>query len=137
MLAVKNIMDTNMVSVAPDDTIDHAISLLIEHRISGLAVTDKRGHLVGMLSEFDLRELMCDCRIEKNKVSDYMSSDVCKVSENASWTEVAELFRSNHWQRLPVTQGDKLVGIISRHDLMRFVQEARSQVRTALATNHR
>lgn len=135
MLRVKDIMNVDIVAVSPDDTIDRAISLLVKHRISGLPVADKDGCLVGVISEFDLLELICDCRAEKDKVSQYMSSNVCKVDEDTSWVDVADLLRSNHLRRLPVTQGDKLVGIITRHDLMRSIQEARKRVRKELATN--
>jgi CBS domain-containing protein len=135
MFKAKDIMSDDIVTVAPDDTIDHAISLLVDHGISGLPVVDKDGCLVGVLSEFDLLELICDCRAEKDKVSQYMSSDVCKVDEDTSCVDVADVLRSNHWRRLPVTQGDRLVGIITRHDLMRFIQEARRRVRKELATN--
>ena len=137
MLKAKDIMNTDVVVVAPDDTIDHAISLLVEHRISGLLVTDEAGCLVGVLSEFDLLELVCDCRAEKSKVNHYMSSDVYSVVEDTSWVEVADVFRSNHWRRLPVTRGNKLVGIITRNDLMCTIQEARKRVQKELVAGHR
>jgi predicted transcriptional regulator len=135
MFKVKDIMNADIVAVAPDDTIDRAISLLVEHGVSGLPVADEDGCLVGVLSEFDLLELICDCHVEKDRVSDYMSSEVRKVDEDTSWVEVADIFRLNHMRRLPVTQGNKLVGIITRHDLMRAIQEARKRVRRELAAN--
>ncbi len=133
MFKVKDIMNTTIVAIAENDTIDHAISLLVEHRISGLPVTDGDGCLVGVLSEFDLLELICDCRAEKDAVGHYMTRDVRSVDEELGWVEVADTFRRDHLRRLPVTRDGRLVGIVSRHDLMRAAQEARQRVRKALA----
>jgi CBS domain-containing protein len=137
MFKAKSIMNTNILSVGPDDTIDRAISLLVEHEVSGLPVVDKAGRLVGVISEFDLLELICDCRNEKDKVSHYMSSDVCTVDEDANWVEIADVFRAGRMRRLPVTKDGKLVGIITRHDLICTIEDSRKHLRAASALNVR
>jgi CBS-domain-containing membrane protein len=137
MFKAKQIMNCSILSIGPDDTIDRAISLLIEHRISGLPVVDKAGCLVGVISEFDLLELICDCRDEKQTVSHYMSGDVCSVDGDADWVDVADQFRLTHMRRLPVTQNGKLVGIITRHDLIKTIQDLRRGVRKRTRNNAR
>lgn len=129
MLKAKDIMTSNVLTVDLDDTIDYAVSLLVKHRISGLPVLDKTQCLVGIVSEFDLLEAICESRPHKGKVCDYMSTEVCKVHEDDDWADVLHVFRSNQIRRLPVTRDHKLVGIISRHDFMRFMQQTRNRTR--------
>lgn len=129
MKRAKDIMSCNVVTVDIDDTIDYAVSLLVKHEVSGLPVLDKTGRVVGIISEFDLLELICDGRTARDKICHYMSTEVCSVTLDDDWVDVADMFRSNHIRRLPVTSSDQLVGIISRHDLMRAIQDARMQIR--------
>jgi len=124
-LKAKDVMTANVITLDPDDTVDHAISLMVDHKISGLPVVDGTGDLVGVVSEFDLLELICDCRAEKDRIRDYMSTDIQKVEVEADWVEVADTLRSSHLRRVPVTHNDKLVGIISRHDMMCSIQRDR------------
>ena len=135
MFKAKEIMTTDVVTVNVDDTIDEAVALLLEHKISGLPVLDAAGSLVGILTEFDLLELTCNCRTERDKVCHYMSTDVCTVAEDEDWVAVADVFRNNHMRRLPVTRDGKLVGIIARHDLMEAIRDARSRLHKELARN--
>ena len=135
MFKARDIMNTDIVTVAPGDTIDHAVSLLLEHGVSGLPVTDETGCLVGVISEFDLLELIYECQVEGGMVGQYMSTDVRQIDEDASWVDVADEFRTNRWRRLPVTRRNRLVGIVTRHDLMRAIQETRKLVQGGLVAS--
>ncbi len=121
-------MNTAIVTVGPDDTTDRAIALMLQHRISGLPVVDEAECLIGIVSEYDLLELTCDCWTDTNRVRDYMSTEVLTVDEQMCWTDAARTFRSNHMRRLPVMRDDKLVGIITRRDVVRFIQEVRDRI---------
>jgi CBS domain-containing protein len=112
MFTAKDLMTTKIITVDPDDTVDEVISLMLEHGISGLPVVDMSGHLLGVLSEFDLLDLVRDPNTGKNKVFHYMTREVRKVDD----------------RRLPVMRDDRLVGIISRRDLLRYVLHVRSQL---------
>ncbi len=127
-MKARDMMNTEVITVQPDDTTDRAIDLMLKHRISGLPVVGKRGRLVGIVSEFDLLELTCDCWTEKNEIRYYMSTDVCTVDEKENWTTVARIFRSNHMRRLPVMHEGECVGIITRHDVVRAIQEVRRRI---------
>ncbi len=133
MFKAKDIMTTHVVAVNVDDTIDHAIHLMIKHRISGLPVIDEQGNALGIVSEFDLLELICEGHTEDDTVSHFMSPGVFGVVEEDSWVAVADMFRENHVRRLPVLRDGKLLGIITRHDLVHAIRDARQQLRATLA----
>jgi len=133
MFTAKDIMTTHVVTVNVDDTIDHAITLMVRHRISGLPVLDREGRPVGVVSEFDLLELICEGHTEQDAVSHYMSPELFGVAEEDSWVTVVDVFRSKHVRRLPVLRDGKLVGIVTRHDLMHAIRDARQRVHQELA----
>ena len=124
MLKAKDIMTTHVVAVDVDDSIDRAISLMVKHRISGLPVLGKDGRPVGIVSEFDLLELICEGENEQGGVCDYMSAPLIGVREEDSWVAVADLLRATHMRRLPVLRDGVLVGIVTRHDLMHAIRDA-------------
>ena len=62
-------------------------------------------------------------------VSHYMSPELFGVAEQDSWVTVADAFRAKHVRRLPVLRDGKLVGIVTRHDLMHAIRDARRRVR--------
>lgn len=134
MFKVEDIMTTHVVAVAANDTIDHAISLMVKHRISGLPVIDEDGRPLGVVSEFDLLELICEGHNETDTVSHFMSVDLWSVEAGDSWVRVADVFREKHVRRLPVLQDGRLVGIVTRHDLMHAIRDARQQIRKSAAS---
>jgi CBS domain-containing protein len=132
MFRAKDLMTTHVISVAPEDTIDRAVALMVRHRISGLPVVDQEGCPVGIVSEFDLLELICEGETEQEQVSHYMTRGLVSVNEEDSWVAVADLFREKRIRRLPVLRDGKLAGIITRHDLMHAIRDARLQIRRKL-----
>ena len=132
MLKIRDIMTTHVITVNVDDSVDRAIALMVRHRISGLPVLAKDGRPVGVVSEYDLLELICEGRSDQCKICDYMSPNLFSVSEEDSWVTAADMFRVKHVRRLPVLRDGKLVGIISRHDLMHAIRDARRHIRQEL-----
>ena len=61
-----------------------------------------------------------------------MSTEVCGVTEQESWVAVADLFRQKRVRRLPVLRDGKLVGIVTRHDLMHAIRDARQRLHNEL-----
>ena len=108
-------MTTNVVSVQDDSTVEDAARLLTGHHISGLPVVNAAGALVGLVTELDL--------ISKSgrTVGDIMSRSVISVSADTEVEEVAHLLTNQRIRRVPVLDGDKLVGIVSRSDLVRQI----------------
>ncbi len=133
MFKAKDLMTAHVVTVRADDTVDHAIALMVRHRISGLIVVDGEGRPLGVVSEFDLLELICEGRSEQDLVGRFMSPEVFGVSEEDSWVTLVDTFRQRRVRRLPVLRDGKLVGIVTRHDLMHAVRDARQRLRQQLA----
>jgi predicted transcriptional regulator len=133
MFKAKDIMTTHVVAVKVDDTIDEVISLMVKHRISGLPVVDEQGRPVGVISEFDLLNLICEGQTIQAHVRRYMSGNLYSVTEEDSWVHVVDLFRATYVRRLPVLREGRLVGIVTRHDLMHAIHDARQQIREKLA----
>jgi len=140
-MKAKDIMTRIVVSVDPDTTVLQAARLMLKHHISGLPVVDKAGKLVGVLSEGDflrrsethterrrsrwLEFVMGPGRIASDyvhshgsKVSEVMSTQVKTVGEDASLEDIVELMEKHRIKRVPVLRGDKMVGIVTRSNLM-------------------
>jgi CBS domain-containing protein len=125
MIKAKDLMKTNVVTVDPDDTIENVMSQMIRYHISGIPVVDMTDRLVGIITEFDLLEIVWDPNTDKNKVYHYMTRDIRTVDENDELTDIAEMFQTLPIRRLIVTAGDKLAGVISRRDLIWYILKLR------------
>lgn len=111
----------------PDDIVEKVMGQMIEHGISGLPVVDMSGQLVGIITEFDLLDLVWDVNTGKNKAYHYMTRDIRTVDEEDELVNVAEMFRMLSVRRLLATRGEQVAGVISRRDLIRHVLRLREQ----------
>ncbi|HYW80538.1 MAG TPA: CBS domain-containing protein [Thermoguttaceae bacterium] len=125
----KDIMSADIITVDPEDTVDEVLSRMIQHGVSGLPVVDMAGQLVGIITEFDLLDLVWDPNTGKNEAYHYMTRDVRTVDEDDELAAVAEMFRILSVRRLLVMRGEQVVGIISRRDLIHHTLKLRRQVR--------
>jgi CBS domain-containing protein len=140
-------MTSPVKTIGPDATIEEAIELLLSLHVSGLPVTDADGRLVGLVSEGDflhraelgtakrkprwIEFLLGPGEVAESyvmshgrKVHDVMTRDVATVGESASVNEVVEVMERRKVKRLPVMSGDRVVGIITRSDLLRVLSKA-------------
>jgi CBS domain-containing protein len=138
------IMTRSVVTVAPDATILEAANIMLRQHVSGLPVVDAAGKLVGIVSEGDfIRRSEIGTQRKRGrwlkfllgagsaatdyvhaygrKISDVMTSEPLTVTENAMLEEIVTLMETNGVKRLPVMNGDKLVGIVSRANLLQAV----------------
>jgi len=115
-MKVAEIMTSNVISVDDDASVRDVAQTLDRHRISGLPVCDVDGHMVGLLSEFDLI-----AKPEARTAGEAMTRDVISVMEDTSVDEVRYLLVHRRIKRVPVLRGQKLVGIVSRADLVREI----------------
>jgi CBS domain-containing protein len=147
---VRDVMTPRVLSVAPDESIFVAAQLMLQRRISGLPVIDGRGDLVGIVSEGDfLRRAetaterkrpkwmefllgpgrLADeyVKISSRKVRDVMTDEVRTVTPDSPLEDVVRLMERHHIKRVPVTEGGKVVGIVTRanllHAMASFVSE--------------
>ena len=145
------IMTRNVISVRPDASIAQAIRLMLQHRISGLPVTDQKGALVGILTEGDLLRraelgtqrsrprwvefFLGSGRLASEyahdagrKVVEVMTRDVQTVSEDTPLDHVVKAMENNRVKRLPVVRDGRIVGIISRANLLHALASVVSEV---------
>jgi CBS domain-containing protein len=129
MHKVKDIMTADVVFVDPDDRVERAIGLMLRHGVSGLPVVDSSGQLLGVVTEYDILGIVDDFFTEKNKVYHYMTRDIRTIDADASVSELATIFRERSIRRYPVVEDGRLVGIISRRELIRLVHDVRAEPR--------
>ena len=120
----KDIMRTNLVTIRPDCSLSDAAELLLEHRISGLPVTTQSGKLVGVISEFALLAIAYDRNSHLQVVEDHMTRHVISVDPETPLTKLADSFILHRIRRIPVVEDGKLVGIVSRRELLRSALKA-------------
>ena len=121
--AVAEIMTTRIVTLQHDLEIHEAIQVLLRHKISGAPVVNADEELVGILSEKDCLRMFVegayDNRPGGGKVFDYMPTKIVTCVEEDDLFAVASLFFKNSFRRLPVLRRGKLVGLISRSDVLK------------------
>ncbi len=99
--------------------------VLVTHRIAGAPVVDDEGNLLGMLSEFDCMKVALDAGYHGTwggPVRDYMSKGVQTVDADMSIVDLAQVFIDAKFRRFPVMHGTRLVGQISRRDVLRALE---------------
>ena len=125
-IKVRDYMTRHLVTFRSDTDLFTAINRLLEHRISGAPVVDSQGHLIGLLSEGDcLRGILSGAYYEAigGTVSGYMVTDVETISPEVDIIEVSQRFLRGRLGRIPVIEDGRLVGQISRSDVLRAVKE--------------
>lgn len=120
-LKVKDYMATRLVTFGPTTNVVQAMEALLENSISGAPVVDENGQLVGLLSEVDLMQVIVqDSYYDESIgiVGDYMRTPVDTVDPDMDIYTLAEKFITEHRRRYPVMRNGKLVGQISRRDVL-------------------
>jgi CBS domain-containing protein len=121
-MLVKDHMATEVVTLHPEMEILRAAHVLISCDISGAPVLDQHGRLTGVLTERDCMKVALQAGYHGEPgglVRDYMTTDPVVVSPDDTIFEMAERFIKEKYRRYPVLDGGRLVGVISRRDVMR------------------
>ena len=134
---VKHAMTNRVVTVHSGAMVDEVLDLLLRHRISGMPVVDDDEHIVGVITEHDLLNLLYNPETEQGQVSDYMTTNVLTVEEDGMLIDTVELFLSRNVRRIPVVRDRKVVGVISRHDVVRYIREVRQRVQYEMEARRR
>ena len=153
-----DIMTRGAFTVTADSTVEGAARTMLGHRVSGLPVVDAGGAIVGMLTEGDLLRraetgterrrprwlelLLGPGRMARDyvhshagKVGDVMTRDVITVGPGTPIEEVAELMERRRVKRLPVVEEGRIVGIVSRANLLAALLEALGETRPSAASD--
>ncbi len=119
-------MATDLATVTPEMDIHRAIKLLLDRQISGTPVIDGKGGLVGFLSVKDCLKIAFSASYYQEwggRVSEFMSPDVQTIEPDTDIVEAAEIFLKNKFRLFPVVTGGRLVGLISRYEVLRALDE--------------
>ena len=125
---VRDYMATKLVKLHPDTEILRAVHTLLKHDIAAAPVVDDLGNLVGILTERDCIRVVLSAGYHSEfggRVSDYMSKNVQTLEADDSIVDAAKLFCGQHFHRYPVMENDRLVGHLSRRDVMRALEKLR------------
>ena len=114
MIPVKEVMTKKVITFDQDLEVGEAADRLSRSRITGAPVTDAEGHVVGIVSEVDVFGK------KGKKVADIMSREVISIGEDMSIEEAARLLVDRRIRRLPVMAQGRMVGLLSRSDVLDF-----------------
>jgi len=128
MLKARDIMTKDVVSIRVDAPIYEAVKLLDKYEITGIPVVEKDMTLVGILSEKDvLRLFYSRGEDEGKKARDFMTQPAVYFDENESLLDICDCLMNNFFRRVPVTSKGKLVGIVSRPDIIKYILQLRRE----------
>jgi CBS domain-containing protein len=122
---VKDYMARTLVTFKPETDVLDAVHVLVTKRIAGAPVVDDSGNLLGMLSELDCMKVALNAGYHGNwggPVRDFMSEGVRTVDADMSIIDLAQEFITTRFRRFPVMQGTRLIGQISRRDVLRALE---------------
>jgi CBS domain-containing protein len=145
------IMTRPVISVTPETTIVDAANIMLQKHVSGLPVVDAAGKLVGIISEGDFirrseigtqrkrgrflkfilgpgQEAIDFVREHGRKIAEIMTPEPVTIGEDTPLEEIVQLMEKNNVKRLPVTRGDKIVGIVSRSNLLQAVASVAREI---------
>lgn len=113
-LRASEIMTTDVKKLTPDVLVENAAREMFESSVSGMPVVDDENHLIGVVTEFDIISK------QGERVADIMTKDVVSVGEDTDPESVARMLTEQRIRRIPVVREGKVIGIISRSDLVRL-----------------
>ena len=122
--SIKEFMAKQLITFQSDTPIETAMESFLENKISGAPVLDDQEKLVGVLSEKDCMRTLFESSYYNNLggfVREYMSTDLKTINIHDTLSNVADEFIKSRFRRFPVMEGNKLVGQISRRDILRAI----------------
>jgi CBS domain-containing protein len=123
----KDFMATQLITLSPDSDVVQAIGYLLKHHISGAPVIDADRNFLGVFSEKSSMSVLVQAAYEQlpsTKVGAYMNTDFDRtITEEVTVQQCAERFLNTPFRRLPVLRDGKLVGQVSRRDVVRSQYE--------------
>ena len=121
MFQAKKIMKTNLITVKKDTPIYEAIRILVDCNITGLPVVNDDKTLAGIISEKDVLELLYENEDKPDTVEQFMTEEVVTFDQDDNIIDITDSFLKHHFRRVPILADGKLVGIISRKDIISYI----------------
>ena len=123
MSTLSDLMTSDVLTVAPEDTIGEAAQKMVDREVSSAAVSDY-GRLIGILTERDLtRAVAGRTHSSEARVREWMTPDPVTLGPSASPKEAAEIMFEHGFRHIPVVDGERAIGIVSIRDVARWSTE--------------
>jgi CBS domain-containing protein len=119
IVKASEMMTGDVVTATPGMKITEVMASILDNNISGMPVVDGDGMLAGIVSEIDLVNSMLSGNAAETLAGEVMSTDVTSFPPEASCAEIAICFTKDRIRRVPIVDQGKVVGIVSRRDVMR------------------
>jgi CBS domain-containing protein len=119
MLKAKEIMSRAISTIRPDQTLLDAMEILICKEVSGLPVVNDNGALIGIITEKDILNFVFSGNLKSTQVKEVMTKEVVSFTPEDDVDTIALAIGQQRFRRVPIVQGDKVVGIVSRRDILR------------------
>jgi CBS domain-containing protein len=113
----ESIMSRSVMTASPDELVEDVAKRLAFHNITGMPVEDWDGKIIGVISELDVIGKIGET------IRDVMSTELISVTRETPITQIGVLMADRRIKRVPVLDGDELVGIVSRSDIVRALAE--------------
>lgn len=129
-IVARDIMVTRLITLPPRMDVFEAIGLLLKHRISGAPVVDEAGGFLGVFSEKCSMGVLLDAAYDSlptTEVHAFMDRGPRTITEETDLLTIAQIFQSTNYRRLPVLRDGKLVGQISRRDVLQAAHRLSEQ----------
>ena len=136
-MLVKEVMNRDVKTIRPSDTVKNAAIIMNENGIGSLVVVSGAGHVIGIITERDiLTDVVATGKsAEDVKVEEIMTKDLITVSPEKSLEDAADLMTNNKIKKLPVMEGDKLVGIVTATDLICYEKKLIEKISNILVAS--
>ena len=122
MLEAKDVMTKKVICIGKDTPIVEAIRLMANKNVTGIPIVEDDMTLIGILSEQDVLRLFHTFDEEKNRtVNDFMTQPAVHFEQDECLLDVCYCLRDNSIRRVPVTSNGKVVGVISRSDIIKCI----------------
>jgi CBS domain-containing protein len=123
MMMARDVMTTPVVTISPDATFAAATRLLDAKNITGVPVTDAEGKILGMLTEKDILNFTFTHvgNLRDTSVRESMTKEVVTFPSDTPIDAIAQCFGKSEFRRVPIVDDGKLVGIISRRDIVHLM----------------
>jgi len=125
-MIARDIMTSTVATIHPEASAQEAAQLLYQKRISGAPVVDADDNIIGIITEADI---ISKVNREGLSVADIMSHEIIAVGEETPVNEIAALLTERKIKRVPVVCEGKLVGIVSRADIVHAVAQGHLIIR--------
>lgn len=133
MLQAKDVMTRQVLTISKDAPILEGLECLAKNNITGIPVVEDDMTLAGILTDKDVLKLFYSPDDYDKNVGDFMTQPAIYFEQHESLLDVCDCLM-NHWfRRVPVTSTGKVVGIISRHDIIKHILELKCESTTAAA----